>query len=156
VEAVRQVWPKAYTVSEGDSLAAIAQKFYGTQEGNRKVNVTRIFEANSKILKSPDDILVGQKLIIPALTGQSRPQQGGILSRSMFETRRSIGQMLLGGSSARSGGEYVVKEGENLWKIAARQLGDGNRYKEIFKVNKDRLEDEDSVVAGMSLRMPAR
>jgi nucleoid-associated protein YgaU len=151
-----QVWPKVYTVGRDDSLAAIAQKFYGPEEGNRRVNVMRIFEANSRILKSPHEIFVGQKLVIPALPGTSQPQQSGIFSGSMFETRRSIGEILLGGSSARAVGEYVVKEGENLWKIAARQLGDGNRYKEIFKLNKDRLEDEDSVVAGMSLRMPAR
>lgn len=153
---IQQVWPKAYTVSEGDSLAAIAQKFYGPEEGNRRVNVMRIFEANRRILKSADEIVVGQKLVIPGLPGAGEPQQSGIFSGSMFETRRSIGEILLGGSSARSGGKYVVKEGENLWKIAARQLGDGSRYKEIFKLNKDKLEDEDSVVTGMTLRMPAR
>jgi nucleoid-associated protein YgaU len=156
VGVVPEIWPKLYTVGDGDSLAAIAQKFYGPVEGNRKVNVTRIFEANRRILKSADEIVVGQKLVIPALAGASGPQQSGIFSGSMFETRRSIGEILLGGSSGRSGREYVVKEGENLWKIAARQLGDGSRYKEIFKLNKDRLEDEDSVVSGMSLRMPAR
>jgi nucleoid-associated protein YgaU len=158
VDVVREVWPKVYTVGEGDILATIAQKFYGPEEGNRLVNVMRIFAANRKILKSADEILVGQKLIIPGLTGPSGPQQAGIFGGSMFETRRSIGEILLGGrdSSAKSGAEYVVKEGDNLWKIAARQLGDGNRYKEIFKLNQDKLENEDEVVVGTSLRMPAR
>ncbi len=51
-----------YTVSRGDSLGAIAVKFYG--------NVTKfqlIYEANRGILSSPDQIRVGQRLAIPEL-----------------------------------------------------------------------------------------
>lgn len=32
---------------------------------------------------------------------------------------------------------YTVKSGDTLWKIAASELGDGNRYKEIVEQNKD-------------------
>jgi LysM repeat protein len=59
--------PKTYVVSEGDNLAIIAQTFYGPDEGNKKINVARIFEANRKLLKSLDEIYVGQKLTIPPL-----------------------------------------------------------------------------------------
>ncbi len=51
-----------YTVNRGDSLGAIAIKFYG--------DVTRfqvIYEANRAILSSPDQIRVGQRLAIPEL-----------------------------------------------------------------------------------------
>lgn len=30
---------------------------------------------------------------------------------------------------------YTVKKGDTLWSIAKKTLGDGNRYKEIQKVN---------------------
>lgn len=30
---------------------------------------------------------------------------------------------------------YTVKKGDSLWSIAKKFLGDGNRYKEIQKVN---------------------
>ena len=30
---------------------------------------------------------------------------------------------------------YTVKSGDTLWSIAKKTLGDGNRYKEIQKVN---------------------
>jgi len=49
-----------YTVASGDSLGAIAVKFYG--------NVNKfglIFDANRKILSSPNAIKVGQRLTIP-------------------------------------------------------------------------------------------
>ena len=49
-----------YTVGVGDSLGAIAVKFYGDVA---KFNT--IFEAKRTILSSPDKIRVGQRLVIP-------------------------------------------------------------------------------------------
>lgn len=51
-----------YTVSRGDSLGAIAQRFYGDA-----ARFTAIFEANRAILGSPDRIRVGQRLVIPTI-----------------------------------------------------------------------------------------
>lgn len=51
-----------YTVNRGDSLGAIALKFYG--------NVNQydvIFQANRQILSSPDTIRAGQRLSIPTI-----------------------------------------------------------------------------------------
>lgn len=49
-----------YTVLPGDSLGAIAKKFYGDV-----VYYPAIFEANRAILSSPDRLNVGQRLVIP-------------------------------------------------------------------------------------------
>lgn len=49
-----------YTVQEGDSLGAIAQSFYGDAALYRK-----IFQANRRILSSPNLIRAGQRLTIP-------------------------------------------------------------------------------------------
>jgi len=93
-EPVRQTWPKFYIVCSGDNLADIAKKFYGPEEGNRKVNVKRIFEANGKSLESPDKIYPGQKLIIPSLRALARDKNGmdRIFPESMFEQVESIGR----------------------------------------------------------------
>lgn len=49
-----------YTVQPGDTLWKISKQFYG--EGSKYM---KIFEANQGILKNPDHILPGQKLVIP-------------------------------------------------------------------------------------------
>ena len=49
-----------YTVQSGDSLGAIAIKFYG-----RVDFYDRIYQANRQILSSPDLIRTGQRLVIP-------------------------------------------------------------------------------------------
>jgi nucleoid-associated protein YgaU len=49
-----------HVVVAGDTLGAIARKYYG-----KASQYMRIFEANKDILKNPDVIKVGQKLRIP-------------------------------------------------------------------------------------------
>lgn len=60
--ADKTVQYRFYTVQSGDSLGAIAHKFYGDA-----AQFTRIYEANRRLLPTPDQIRVGQRLTIPAL-----------------------------------------------------------------------------------------
>ena len=160
-EPAKSAQPKIYVVSEGDNLAEIAKKFYGAVEGNKRINITRIFQANRQLLKSPDAIYVGQKLIIPALNlTQDQGENDQIFSSDLFEKVKSIGRNLLADSpeafKAEQSKQYVVQEGDSLWLIAAEQLGNGSRYTDISKLNADVLEDEDSLTVGMRLRLPVR
>jgi nucleoid-associated protein YgaU len=49
-----------HTVSKGESLSKIAKHYYGDM-----MKYKQIFEANTNILKSADEIEVGQQLVIP-------------------------------------------------------------------------------------------
>jgi nucleoid-associated protein YgaU len=49
---------------------------------------------------------------------------------------------------------YVVQSGDSLWKIAEKFLGDGNRWKEIFEANKDKIEDPNLIYPGQELVIP--
>jgi nucleoid-associated protein YgaU len=149
-----------------------APKFYGEKEGNKMANINAIFEANRKTLASIDELQVGQKLVIPPavslsnppLAGSSvpAPTAGGVLSGPGFTKVDSIGQRHLTTSpdkpapTAKSGNVYVVQEGDSLWRIAAQRLGDGNRFKDIVKLNGGVLSNEDDLQVGMQLKMPAR
>jgi nucleoid-associated protein YgaU len=151
---------KTYVVNEGDSLAGIARKFYGSQQGSKKMNIARIFDANRKLLKSPDEIYVGQKLIIPPLPA-SAPDKGkseSVLSGTEFTKVESIGKrhLLTNARRPEQNSWHVVREGDSLWQIAAERLGDGSRYAEIAELNAALLGSEDNLSVGMRLKMPAR
>jgi nucleoid-associated protein YgaU len=149
-----------YEVAEGDNLADIAKKFYGPTEGNKRTNVLRIFLANRKLLSSPHHIRVGQKLVIPNLasTETDGVNIGSMLSNLMFEKIDSIGMRHLTEENIvqQQIREYVVREGDNLWRVAASQLGDPTRYKEICKLNAGTLKDENTLSVGMRLYLPAQ
>lgn len=54
--------------------------------------------------------------------------------------------------------EHTVQQGESLWRIAQRLLGDGNRYREIVEANKDKypslLKNPDLIHSGWVLKVP--
>ncbi len=160
-ESVKKVVSDVYyVVSEGDNLADIAKKFYGPIEGNRRANVLRIFIANRKLLASPHKIRIGQRLVIPRLVSSPSDEIeiGSIFPSWMFEQVESIGRRRLStdNPAPKRNRQYVVREGDNLWHVAAAQLGDATRYKEISKLNAGILEDEDTLLVGMLLNLPAQ
>lgn len=53
---------QTYVVEKGDTLSAIAQKFYGKASAWKQ-----IFEANRDVLDNPDLIKPGQTLKLPAV-----------------------------------------------------------------------------------------
>ena len=71
--------------------------------------------------------------------------------------RISVGQVIripgsASGSSSASGSRtYTVRQGDSLWAIAASQLGNGSRYKEIKTLNG---LTSDTIHAGQTLKLP--
>jgi hypothetical protein len=59
-------------------------------------------------------------------------------------------------SAAAGSDQYVVKNGESLWTIAAKPevFGDGNRWRALFDANRDLLKQPGDLRAGMTLRVP--
>jgi nucleoid-associated protein YgaU len=180
-----------YVVVEGDTLPAIAKKRYGPEEGNRLANIERIFQANQSILKSPDMVIVGQKLIIPpplpplpkapaagpgttsAVTAAPRRlTPAEVLPKTQFERPKSSSEPMTISEKVESLARrapaaipaplpasrwYTVQEGDNLWRIAANQLGAGARWDEIYRLNSDVLPTEEALLkVGMRLRLPAK
>ncbi|MHC4396653.1 MAG: LysM peptidoglycan-binding domain-containing protein [Planctomycetota bacterium] len=152
--------PKFYVVRDGDNLSTIAKKIYGPEDGNKKINITRIFEANRRFLKSQHEIYKGQKLIIPPLltSAPNKKKASSVFSPAIFKKVKSIGRRRPAADNRKTkqGRQYIVQQGDNLWRIAAKQLGNANRYTEIAELNTDILDNEDDITIGMRLKMPAR
>ncbi len=84
-----------------------------------------IFVLNRHIISDPDEISPGQVLNMPGDSSEPTP----VL--------------------------YTVRRGDTLSSIAKRELGDADRWPEIFDLNRDVIEDPDRIFPGQVLVLPS-
>jgi len=162
-----------YKVQPNDSLWNIAKRFYGEGSEHR---LDEIFRANRGKLKDESRVFVGQELIIPsargfeglASVGDAQPANGlpivaprgeAITHHKVMDMDQLRGYFGRSGASAKtmaSGRIYVVRDGDNLTRIAERTLNDDSRQAvmRIYDANRDRLSNPDFVTVGAELRIP--
>ncbi|MGD0786002.1 MAG: LysM peptidoglycan-binding domain-containing protein [Sedimentisphaerales bacterium] len=150
-----------YEVTDGDRLSDIAIKFYGPKEGKKFANVQKIYEANKKTLKSIDSLQVGQKIVIPSLDEKEKAiLKTGLFEKVAKETKPAAATApaapVVEKKASKPLQEYVIKEQDTLWKIAAKFLGDGNRYEEIASLNESVIKDPENLVVGTKIKIPAK
>jgi len=165
--------PRTYTVQPGDSLCKIARNVYGDESRWRE-----ILEANRDVLSDDAVVFVGQELVIPARPGTAGAPQRPAIAQAGPDRRlpvvppetsakpykvmdldqlarhfASAGRTAPGKSSGRI---YVVKDGDNLTRIARSQLNDGSHEAamKIFEANRDKLKSPDLLQVGMKLHIP--
>jgi nucleoid-associated protein YgaU len=51
--------------------------------------------------------------------------------------------------------QYTIKSGDSLWTIAQKQLGNGDRFKDILKLN-PKITAKSTLVVGSKLNIPAK
>jgi DNA-binding SARP family transcriptional activator len=101
-----------------------------------------------------------------AATAQPTPGQHQVRAASAVTPQQQGGHQA-GGAAGRGAAQSAAKdtkfyriqppEGrhhDSLWEIAQRHLGDGRRYKEIYELNKDRVQPDGSRLSQASLIRP--
>lgn len=73
------------------------------------------------------------------------PRYGDSLGTTGYEVRRL---------PTVSTATHVIHDGDTLEDIARRYLGDGNRWQEIYELNRQSLPDPDILPIGLELRLP--
>lgn len=118
---------RLHVVTAGDDLWSLAERYYGRGQDWR-----RIAAANpDRLTGGPDRLRVGWRLIVPD-DGRADDEDAG------------------GGRSVR------VRSGDTLTSIAERELGDAERWTDLYRVNRAQLSDPDALPVGLSLRLPSR
>ncbi len=112
----RSTLPAKYLVTAGDSLWKISEKFYGN--GFNWIDISRENKINR-----PDQILVGQELVIPNV-----PAKQPLVAKPQVDQSTEVG-------AAISGSQYTVVKGDTLWKISVRAYQDGFKWQEIAQAN---------------------
>jgi len=112
--------------------------------------IDAIFNANRSTLSSPDDLRVGADLVLPAINGlvaASAKQARAANPRRSNDTRSSP----RGGSNFRW---YQIRKNDRYVSIARVQLGDANRWREIYELNTDTFPDPQRIRHGVRIKLP--
>ena len=132
-----------YTVKRGQTLSDIAGEVLGDR-GRWK----ELYDANRDRLPSPDQIREGMVLVFE----QARAAAHELTAPRTASAAPAPAAPAPVAAPAPAGGRtYVVVQGDTLYSIARRQLGQGSRWKEIVQLN--RLPSE-HVGAGTVLQLP--
>lgn len=166
--AVPAAQNREYVAQAGDNLSKLATRMLGS---STKANRDAILRANPSLQRNPDLVVEGRKYKVPASIGRAPaaanaaagataiPETVPVVRRSSPIPVTELVEPLPPSPARREGGAtrwYVVKENDNLWRIATEQLGSGNAWLQIKELNKDILKGGDSVLPDMRLRLPAR
>ncbi len=129
-----------YIAEAGDNLWTIAEKTY--KSGYNWVDVAR---ANK--LSNPDDIKVGQKIVLP------KAEQKNATSESEWNSKVASPS---GATNAAkiTPGTYTIEAGDTLWDISVRAYGDGYQWVKLGDVNK--LSNPDIIFTGAKLNIPQK
>ena len=136
---------REYKAQSGDSLSKLAVRFMGS---NSKANRDAIVRANPSLHQNPDKIVEGRTYILP-------PAPAPEADVAVAPPAAPAPQAPAAGVPENFSW-YTVKENENLWKIAADQLGSGNAWTQIRDLNQDVLKGDTQVRANTRIRIPNR
>ncbi|MEY9969285.1 DNA-binding SARP family transcriptional activator [Streptacidiphilus sp. MAP12-16] len=152
------LWLAAQTIVELVWYAAHARDLLGPAAGSSVVLAARRTLAGMLIAA----LVLG---IAAALRTSQPPGQRTDLATAAWTTRPAAAAPAVPGTTLRTADMRVctVKEGDNLWDLAARHLGDPLRWPEIYQLNAHRpqadgraLTDPDLIYPHWTLRLPTK
>jgi nucleoid-associated protein YgaU len=127
-----------YRVQEGDSLWSIAKERLGNA-----IHWEKIYEANRDVMKDKNTLKKGMVLRIPDKasldSGSAAPRKPDLKGAipTEFAGKRT----------------YRIQQGDNLWDIAEKELGNGIHWEKILDANRGRI-DPNNLKVGKLIVLP--
>lgn len=169
-DVAKENLPGKYTVKEGDTLFAVAQKYY-----DNGYKYDQLVKANN--ITNENSLQVGQVLEIPKLEAQvaqaspatsTAPQDSTVPTATPASSDQAMNQNQTNQANQNlgTGGDpnqtvwgprinantYTVTEGDWLSKIAGRAYGDVMAYQKLSQANN--LSNPDLIEPGTVLKIP--
>jgi nucleoid-associated protein YgaU len=146
--------PKTYVAESGDTVSRIAQKQMAG--GNSKANREALIKANPTLQNEGNVVFVGKMYVIPS-PGATAQAGDAVAGKPVTPATPTPAPTFPAPPAAQPNTVwYTVKDNDNLWRIASRELGDGNLWTAIRDINKDVLKGGETVKANMRIRLPQR
>ena len=148
--ASRAARPTRYTVKPGDTLSGIAAAHYATRS---PTVINAVFDANRSRLSSPDVLSVGVELALPVVEGFNSPS--GARSQAAPSAPPPRPQHTERAEPSRPSFRwYQIKKNDRYISIAREQLGDANRWREIYEMNQDKFPNAQMIRDGVRIKLP--
>lgn len=138
---------RKYKVKRGDTLGEIALAELGTSKVWKLITEVNEGLTPAKLFVDRTILLPSQASVEAALSRRTKSKESLAALPKKSGTKRD--PIVDPGTSVT----YTVAQGESLWRIAQRNLGDGKRFTEIVKLNPG--INPDSLRVGQKLKMPA-
>ena len=142
--------PVTYVAVAGDSVSRIAARLMG---GNTKANRELLIRANPLLQNDGNVVVIGRTYVVPRASGDSGSAQTAAGALPASHDSPAIDSAARPAEPTRW---YTVKGDDNLWRIAASQLGSGTAWTQIRDLNKDVLKGGETVHPNMRLRLPSK
>lgn len=130
------VQPVRHTIEKGDTYHSLAEKYYGSSGYCRLIE-----QANPD--KPANKLKINDVVLIPP-----RPQDAVPQPQSGDQ----------GGATLKDYKTYEVRSGDGFRKIAREQMGDENRWRELYELNRGLgiVKNETDLVKGQKIALPAQ
>jgi len=134
-----------YTWQSGDTYVTVAKRLYG-----EPAKFSVIQNAN----EGREDIQPGEKILVPVFDVEDVAAVEAPKAEKPAAKSKPAVQPAKSAVTSAAGRAHTVKKGESLWKIAKAELGDANRWNEIYELNRDKLKSPEALRDGMQLKLP--
>ena len=156
--------PVLYTVTRGDTLRKISQKFFGTENYWEK-----IFNDNRDVLRRANRIYPNQVLKLYAIdlgdgTYLYPSEDGGsvvpaVVTNTTSETTPQEETKSTPDASSAEENQpvsttYVVVRGDSLSRISRRVYGNAANWRRIYDANRDKISNPNMIYPGQNLTIP--
>ncbi|MBY0114103.1 MAG: LysM peptidoglycan-binding domain-containing protein [Phycisphaerales bacterium] len=154
---------KVHVIAENESLYAIAKKYYGSGNLWRELaaaNAGRVSESGAarvgtKIVIPSKDVLLGKATPDKASKPQATKVDPKTNSKEVAKPSEKVAEKATPKSTEiAKTRDYVVKPGDSLGRIAARELGSAKKAGVIAALNK--MDPDDDLIAGGTLKLPVK
>lgn len=140
-----------------DFASNIGKKVFGIGDADAAEQVKTEIEAFNPGVSNLDVSMEGETC---TLTGECESAEAKAKTVLMAGNVMGVGEVVADGLSApepvvvEEDHYYTIESGDTLWGIAAKTMGNGAKYTEIFEANKEVIQDPDKIFPGQKIIIP--
>ena len=140
-----------------DFASNIGKKLFGDEEEGGKKIKQHIEEDNPGMQELQVDVKDGVATLKGKAKDQSALQKAILMAGNVLgvsEVKAAEVEAPAATAEEEKVTYYEIQKGDTLWAIAAKHLGNGSKYTEIFEANREVIKDPDLIYPGQKIRIP--